>query len=376
MNLNENALTITHPELAQEWSPRNKKGPEKFEKLSHYKAYWICPCCHGEYSAWITRREVGDNSCPYCSNEKLLTGFNDLATTHPEIAKDWSERNTKKASEVTKLYAYKALWQCSVCGGSFVKAVKDKQLNDCPYCNGERLLKGFNSLSKTHPELVKEWSPNNKIGPDSVMKKNKQKALWICPDCGKEYSARISDRTNNNCPYCSNANTNSSKYTIVKKGVNDLATTHPELAKEWSNKNKRTVDTVAKDMTIKGWWKCPVCFGEYSKPIKDREVNDNSCPYCRGVRVLTGYNDFASLHPELMKEWLTAENALIGVDPTKIFETSQNYTVWWQCQVCGYKYQSTVYHRVLTEKRNRNNPCPYCNGRRERRYHFFGNNKN
>ena len=30
---------------------------------------------------------------------------------------------------------------------------------------------------------------------------------------------------------------------------------------------------------------------------------DDSCPYCSGHRVLAGFNDLASQHPELLAEW-------------------------------------------------------------------------
>ena len=33
------------------------------------------------------------NNCPYCSNKKVLAGYNDLATVSPKIASEWSKKN-------------------------------------------------------------------------------------------------------------------------------------------------------------------------------------------------------------------------------------------------------------------------------------------
>jgi hypothetical protein len=35
-----------------------------------------------------TRTKENGSKCPICANQKLLVGFNDLATTHPEVAKE------------------------------------------------------------------------------------------------------------------------------------------------------------------------------------------------------------------------------------------------------------------------------------------------
>ncbi|WP_418608199.1 zinc-ribbon domain-containing protein [Georgenia sp. SUBG003] len=51
------------------------------------KAYWQCPREHA-FEAVIVKR-VSGSGCPICANRKVLAGFNDLATRHPEIAADW-----------------------------------------------------------------------------------------------------------------------------------------------------------------------------------------------------------------------------------------------------------------------------------------------
>ena len=78
----ENDLLTVNPGLASEafgWDPT------KYKAFSNKSVQWKCSAEH-IWTAMITSRSAG-NGCPYCSNKAVLTGFNDLATTHPDIAK-------------------------------------------------------------------------------------------------------------------------------------------------------------------------------------------------------------------------------------------------------------------------------------------------
>ena len=55
---------------------------------SSKKVWWLCDFGH-EWQSTIANRSNG-NGCPYCSNKKLLVGFNDFATRHPELAAEWN----------------------------------------------------------------------------------------------------------------------------------------------------------------------------------------------------------------------------------------------------------------------------------------------
>jgi predicted GIY-YIG superfamily endonuclease len=69
---------------------------------------WICSQKH----VWIaegSNRIVG-HGCPYCTNQKVLKGFNDLATTNPELAK---EANGWDPSAVIAGTTKKLSWKCS-----------------------------------------------------------------------------------------------------------------------------------------------------------------------------------------------------------------------------------------------------------------------
>ena len=67
---------------------------------SSSRVKWVCPTCKGEYSAIIRDRKVGDDACPYCRQTKLLKEQTSLGVINPELAKEWSANNVRKADEV------------------------------------------------------------------------------------------------------------------------------------------------------------------------------------------------------------------------------------------------------------------------------------
>ncbi len=58
----------------------------------------------------MTDRALLNSGCPYCSNQKVLKGFNDLATTHPILAKQIVGTNPKTLVAGTNK---KVKWKCS-----------------------------------------------------------------------------------------------------------------------------------------------------------------------------------------------------------------------------------------------------------------------
>lgn len=354
-----NDLMSTNPDLAEEWaSDANGFGPEKVMRNYLDMAFWKCPKCHGVYRYPINERKVGDAFCPYCNKGKFLSGYNDLATTDPALAAEWADK--RPVTQVRKEFAYNGRWRCPKCGGVYSFPINQRYVGDdsCPYCNKNRTLAGYNDLATTDPELAKEWADERPI--TKVNKDLTYRAKWKCPNCHGVYQYPVNARQvgDNSCPYCNKG--------TVLVGFNDLTTTDSELAKEWAD--ERPVDTVMKSAVYIAHWKCPVCHGIYSAPVRDRQAGDDACPYCNGKRVLQGYNSFKVQHPNLMNEWCIAENMLIGVNPDNILSNCRE-TVWWKCPSCGRKYSMSVYDRVMREKRHFI-ACTYCRGRRETLTHY------
>ena len=100
-----------------------------------------------------------------------------------------------------------------------------------------------NSLAEVHPELVSEWSEKNlTLTPDDITFGSNKKVWWRGA-CGHEWQASVKARS---------------------KGFNDLQTTHPEIASEWSEKNlPLKPDEVNAKSRKNVWWKCRKCGNRY-----------------------------------------------------------------------------------------------------------------
>ena len=183
-------------EQAYEWDP------SKIMPGNHEKKKWICSLGH-IWEATPKDRTQHNTGCPYCTNQKVLTGFNDLKTKSPEIAEQaygWDPQKVLYSSNKKKK------WKCKL-GHTWQSVVYDRssKKTDCPYCSNKKHLKGFNDLETRCPEVAAEaykWDPS-KIMPGDHEKKN-----WIC-SFGHIWKASPNSRTNTSirggsgCPECS-----------------------------------------------------------------------------------------------------------------------------------------------------------------------------
>ena len=79
---------------------------------SDKKIWWICKNKH-EWEASVGSRYRTGCGCPYCSNKKVLEGYNDLTTTNPSIAKEWNfKRNALLPTEIQSGSNKKVWWIC------------------------------------------------------------------------------------------------------------------------------------------------------------------------------------------------------------------------------------------------------------------------
>lgn len=77
-------------------------NPSSIGYSSTKKVWWKCNKGHSYYTSIGSRTRDNGTGCPYCSNQKVLKGFNDLKTKRPDIAKEWDyEKNYPlKPSEI------------------------------------------------------------------------------------------------------------------------------------------------------------------------------------------------------------------------------------------------------------------------------------
>lgn len=109
-------LVASDPQLAAQWHPtlNNHVTPSSVTSGSNFVAWWVCDTNpQHEWQARLYSRKAG-HGCPYCANQKVLQGENDLSTTAPELALQWHpDRNTPLTPEdVTKSSSVSVWWMC------------------------------------------------------------------------------------------------------------------------------------------------------------------------------------------------------------------------------------------------------------------------
>ena len=247
-----NTLQSVHPELVSEWSDKNLPlTSDKITFGSNKRVWWKGSCGH-EWIATVKSRTINKTGCPYCSHNKVLAGFNDLATLFPEVADEWSDKNEKKPTEVTAFANSKAWWKCKICGYEWNTLISTRSGGSkCPCCSGYTFIKGKNDLKSTHPLIAKEWSEKNyPLQPDEVNAKSRKNVWWHCRKCGNEWKSVINARVKGTvCPVCAERE--------VLAGYNDLATTDKQLLTEWDYElNKLKPTEVSRNSAKRAWWQC------------------------------------------------------------------------------------------------------------------------
>ena len=385
-----NDLATINPELAKEWHP-TKNGnllPENVTSGTAKKVWWLLPYDDPatgkhfdfEWQATINSRSSG-NKCPFLSNKAVWKGYNDLATLNPNLAREWhpTKNGNLLPSQVSRGSHKNVWWQLPYddpkTGKHFVfewqAIIKDRDSgNGCPILSGKVVWRGFNDLATINPMLASEWHPtkNGSLKPEGITAWSNKRVWWYLPyddpNTGKhfdfEWQSSINCRSQGiGCPYLSGH--------AVWSGFNDLATTHPTLVKEWHPKrnNNITPQSVTAMSDKKVWWLLPYDDPktgkhfdfEWEAPIKHRS-RGKGCPYLSNRVVWKGFNDLATVYPELAQEWhpskndkMTPEDVTAGM-PKRVWwylpyddpRTGKHFDFEWQANIndrasgCGCPY--------------------------------------
>ena len=314
---------------------------------------------------------------------KVIPGINDLETCCPNIARLWHPtkniglrdghgRDVSSPNKISYASSQRVYW-LDDCGHEYDMRVADKTSGQsCPYCTNHRVLSGFNDLATIRPDLAEEWDYNRNSHltdikgrdlsmPDKISPSSNFMVYWLCTK-GHSWQDKPNHRhlSNRNCPYCSNQ--------LVLPGYNDLATTNPELAKEWDyvknaniydkkGRNLSTPEALTQSSGIDVWWRCKNNHSWKVSP-NSRISSKSGCPFCSNKRV-SDTNNLLVLFPIVAAEWHPTANVgrtnWLGEDistPDKVLAHS-NYTMTWLCKN-GHEWKSSINNRVAGYG------CPIC----------------
>lgn len=198
--------------IYEEWD-YEKNGnliPDMVDKFSHKKFWWKCQKGHSWQATMQHRTDIKATGCPFCSNQRVLAGYNDLQTIYPELAAQWAwELNEKSPIEYTSKSYHKVWWKCEK--GHMWEAAINKRVygRGCPICAGKQVLVGYNDLQTKYPKLALEWDyeKNGDISPKDITKGSNRIVWWKCEN-GHSWQEMVNRRVlrNTKCPYCKKSN--------------------------------------------------------------------------------------------------------------------------------------------------------------------------
>ena len=255
-----NDLATTYPHLAAQLVGTD---PTTIMANTNRMLSWCCEKGH-EWSTTGARR-VKAVDCVYCTGVggrvRILKGFNDLATTHPQWASELigDDPTTVMAGTHRKLR-----WRCPI-GHEYVCTGSNRlKGTGCGICLGTQLVPGTNDLATTHPHLAVQLL---NVDPSTITAHSSGRFRWRCA-YGHEFIKSTSQRTKGEgCTACSGRR--------VWAGYNDLATTHPHLAAQLVDDDPTTF-IVGTRRRLR--WRCEL--GHEWTATGASRLQGSGCPTC------------------------------------------------------------------------------------------------
>ena len=201
-----------------------------------------------------------------------------------------------------------------------------------------------------------DWEKNNALGlnPRELSYGSAKKVWWQC-EKGHEWEASPNHRSRGRgCPVCAEEQRGKTRIQkwIEKKG--SLASLNPTLAVQWHP--TKNGEITAQDVTCssgkKAWWICEKGH-EWEACINSRNTGAG-CPICSGHKILVGYNDLATVKPEIAAQWHPTKNGALTPQDVTI---SNGKKRWWKCEN-GHEWVTSVANRSA------GCGCPVCVGRK------------
>tara|TARA_B100001057_G_scaffold486838_1_gene568617 strand:+ start:191 stop:1933 length:1743 start_codon:yes stop_codon:yes gene_type:complete len=342
----QNALTITHPEIIKEWDRvKNIINPSSVTAGSSKKVYWICsrfPDAH-RWRAVIKNRTRGAG-CRYCNNQGSTPEvrlFCELETLFSDI--DYRARISSIEVDVYIPSLNLAIeydgshWHAG-------KDEKDREKNNALKSIGIETLRVRHYPLKPIGEndVVTEKPALTKSDLNETIRTIFSLCNRILPDFARSYLEKETFQ----------AEVEFKKMTSLLPGIhlkNNAALIAPHLLDIYSPKNPLPLSSYSFGSAKRVIWRCAKGHPNYEATIKNK-VLGNDCPYCTG-KLIAPEDSLATRFPELASEWDTEKN---GFRPDKISYGSSAEKHWWKCNRFGHSFEATVNNRT------NGTSCPRC----------------
>ncbi len=285
-----NSLAALYPKLASEFHSSKNGNLTAREVIanSHTIYWWECRQ-HHEWQTSPKSRIADKTRCPYCVG-RIADDENNLAVLYPDIASEWHPIANGKLSPWTVLPGghRKIYWRCSKDQTHIWQAKlvsRTRNGSGCPECalvkrsNKRPRASKTNNLSKTFPQLAKQWHPtlNGDLRPTDVTAGSNKFVWWKCAKASDhvwstQVASRVTSKTG--CPFCSGRKVST---------TNCLAKTFPEVAAQWHPTKNGALSPalVTNTSKLKVWWQCSASKKHaWQATVRYRTQRGQTCPKC------------------------------------------------------------------------------------------------
>jgi hypothetical protein len=271
----------------------------------------------------------------------------------PELAALWDfeANHPLKPENFAKGSGKEIWWQCeSHPEHTWKQAINvQTQMTGCPYCaTSNRRLTDEISFARLSPKAAARWhkTKNGDSQPSDFHNRSNKKAWFQCDQVDYHvYEQTIAGAAiGSGCPYCEHNDVHPN---------DSLATLHPEIASEWSDKNAPlTADQVAVQSQKKRWWVCSKNPNhEWEAVVASRTAQGTGCPYCSG-RLASSDNNLEALYPEVAAEFNSVKNE----KPANAYKPGSGKKVWWKCST----NPQHEWEAVIGSRTKLGTGCPHC----------------
>lgn len=363
----EDNLMITHPDLAAEWHPvlNGNLLPSDVSAGSNKKVFWKCKECGYEWAAKIGNRAILRRGCPSCSHSITIKGKNDLATTHPDIAKEWYQpgNGDLTPSDVTYGSGKKVQWICPK-GHIYSATILHRTSGgtNCPVCHSGRQTSFseqavYYYIKKIYPNAISRFKdiftngmeldiyiPDIKLGIEydgvywhhktEVTREREKRKYEICRKNGiKLLRIREKKIDDNEFPAA------------------DTSIYLPADEKETDALNHTIQMILAQiDPESNMWTRSRPCHAWSDVRVDVESDRYEILSYLKKP----AKNSLATIAPELIPEWDTDRNG--GLQP-EMFPAGSRLPAHWICPKCGHQWVASINHRAIGHT-----GCPKCAG--------------
>ncbi len=281
-------LVMKFPNIAKQWNyiKNGALNPLEISPGSGKRVWWTC-----EYDSnhiWqdtISNRTFLNRNCPICAKENK--------TSFPE--------------RVIYYYLKKEFYDCKFGYRFFGKYTADIYIESLKIVieydgwyrhsdedSKKREKRKDNLLSKNGLEVIRikeEKEGNNEITyENNIIKYVPCERKTNLNELVKNILSILEEKTNRQLNKDVDFNRDLEKienlhYHLRKQ--NTLAVKKPDLAKEWSNNNIMSADTISTGSNYKAKWTCQKCHKEFEMIVANRVKLNSKCPYCSKKKLST-----------------------------------------------------------------------------------------